>query len=219
MLYSFRLFSVPGGYPRPGILLRLRLVEPGRDNVRVSIRVRVPFISAFPSLTRSPAFRLSSANLCVFHSLLLWALCIASLADLILNTLLITDTAATIQRHVTRQKILNWRQSLRFPNKPAVSREGIDLMQQLLREPEDRLGSQAASSTIRPNSQIVNARRSGFLTATPGASNDGAELIKVCLSPAVARARRTHGCGRPTLGSVESTGSIFTDIPLHIAPS
>ncbi|KZV69519.1 kinase-like protein [Peniophora sp. CONT] len=80
-------------------------------------------------------------------------------------------------RHVTRQKILNWRQSLRFPNKPAVSREGIDLMQQLLREPEDRLGSQATSSTIRPNSQIVNARRSGFLAAT-GTSNDGADLIK-----------------------------------------
>lgn len=150
-----------------------------------------------------------------------WAQYIAPFVNLILAALivLIIDTTASLQRHVTRQKILNWRQSLRFPTKPAVSREGIDLMQQLLREPEDRLGSQAASSTIRPNSQIVNARRSGFLTVIPGASNDGADLIKVRLPPGTLRARPTHVCGRPTLGSVESTGSIFTDTLLPIALS
>ncbi|KAI0035879.1 kinase-like protein [Vararia minispora EC-137] len=79
-------------------------------------------------------------------------------------------------RHVTRQKILNWKQALRFPSKPAVSREGIDLMQQLLCEPEDRLGSQASSSTMRPNSQMVNARRSGFVAGA--GSKDGVDLIK-----------------------------------------
>ena len=124
-----------------------------------------------------------------------------------------------MQRHVTRQKILNWRQSLRFPNKPAVSREGIDLMQQLLREPEDRLGSQAASSTIRPNSQIVNARRSGFLAAAAGSSNDGADLIKVCLLPGGSRAILTHDCGRLTHGFVESTGTTSTDTQLRIVQS
>ncbi|KAF9482115.1 kinase-like protein [Pholiota conissans] len=82
-------------------------------------------------------------------------------------------------RHVTRQKILNWKQALRFPARPVVSHEAINLMQQLLCEPEDRLGSQAAASTLRPNSIVVNARRSSFL-AQPGnlADNDGVHLIK-----------------------------------------
>ncbi|EPQ57548.1 kinase-like protein [Gloeophyllum trabeum ATCC 11539] len=82
-------------------------------------------------------------------------------------------------RHVTRQKILNWRQSLRFPSRPRVSHEGVDLMQQLLCEPEDRLGSQASASTTRPNSLVMQARRSGFVTPTGmTGSVDGAELIK-----------------------------------------
>jgi len=74
---------------------------------------------------------------------------------------------------------LNWKQSLRFPALPRVSHEAIDLMQQLLCEPEDRLGSQASSSVVRPNSMIVQARRSALITpsgATRG--GDGAELIK-----------------------------------------
>ena len=86
------------------------------------------------------------------------------------------------QRHVTRQKILNWKQSLRFPSRPRVSHEGVNLMEQLLCEPEDRLGSQASSSVSRPNSMIMQARRSGFITpqGTMG-SVDGAHLIKVSL--------------------------------------
>ena len=53
-------------------------------------------------------------------------------------------------------------------------------MEQLLCEAEDRLGSQASASVSRPNSMIVQARRSGFI-APSGASNtaDGAHLIKV----------------------------------------
>ncbi|KAI5123667.1 hypothetical protein M0805_001696 [Coniferiporia weirii] len=83
-------------------------------------------------------------------------------------------------RHVTRQKILNWRQSLKFPSRPQVSHEGINLMRQLLCEPEDRLGSQASSSVSRPNSMVVQARRSGFILpdVKAGRSVDGAELIK-----------------------------------------
>ncbi|EIN11833.1 kinase-like protein [Punctularia strigosozonata HHB-11173 SS5] len=82
-------------------------------------------------------------------------------------------------RHVTRQKILNWRQSLKFPSRPKVSHAGVDLMQQLLCEPEDRLGSQTTASTTRPNSLVVAARRSAFIHPhnTTG-SADGAELIK-----------------------------------------
>ncbi|KAH7888555.1 kinase-like domain-containing protein [Phlebopus sp. FC_14] len=80
-------------------------------------------------------------------------------------------------RHVTRQKILNWRQSLKFPSRPHVSREGVNLMQQLLCEPEDRLGSQALASVFRPDSLAVQARRSGFVVS-PSHTTDGAELIK-----------------------------------------
>ncbi|KAG6866732.1 hypothetical protein C0991_011391 [Blastosporella zonata] len=83
------------------------------------------------------------------------------------------------KRHVTRQKILNWKQSLRFPSRPRVSHDGVGLIQQLLCEPEDRLGSQPMS---RPNSIVMQSKRSSFIS--PNGSiwgNDGAELIKACI--------------------------------------
>jgi hypothetical protein len=87
------------------------------------------------------------------------------------------------QRHVTRQKILNWKQSLRFPSRPSISHEGINLMQLLLCEPEDRLGSQSSASVSRPNSLIIQSRRSSFILGQgSGVSNDGADLIKVSCS-------------------------------------
>lgn len=53
-------------------------------------------------------------------------------------------------------------------------------MEQLLCEPEDRLGSQSTASVSRPNSMIINARRSGFMpVAGKSGSVDGADLIKV----------------------------------------
>jgi protein-serine/threonine kinase len=56
-------------------------------------------------------------------------------------------------------------------------------MQQLLCEPEDRLGSQTSSSVSRPNSMIIQARRSSFITPHgPIAGSDGADLIKVTIS-------------------------------------
>ncbi|KAF7321744.1 Kinase-like protein [Mycena kentingensis (nom. inval.)] len=79
-------------------------------------------------------------------------------------------------RHITRQKILNWKQSLKFPGRPSVSHDGVNLMQQLLCEPEDRLGSQASASISRPNSLVMQARRSGFVA--PVGASDGASLIK-----------------------------------------
>lgn len=87
----------------------------------------------------------------------------------------------TLQRHITRQKILNWKQSIKFPPRPRVSHEGVNLMQQLLCEPEDRIGSQASASVHRPNSLITTARRSGFVypNVSGGRSLDGAEYLKV----------------------------------------
>ncbi|KAI6121464.1 kinase-like domain-containing protein [Pisolithus sp. B1] len=80
-------------------------------------------------------------------------------------------------RHVTRQKILNWKDTLKFPPRPHVSHEGINLMQQLLCEPEDRLGSQSTASVFRPDARATHARRSGFLSP-PLHAGDGAHLIK-----------------------------------------
>ncbi|GAA5966684.1 hypothetical protein JCM21900_005654, partial [Sporobolomyces salmonicolor] len=83
-------------------------------------------------------------------------------------------------RQQTRQKILNWRQSLRFPPKPRVSQEAQDLVLSLLCAKEDRLGSR---STGRPNS-VLQDRRSGLVNVNAGAgafagvANDGAEEIK-----------------------------------------
>jgi protein-serine/threonine kinase len=55
-------------------------------------------------------------------------------------------------------------------------------MQQLLCEPEDRLGSQAAASVSRPNSLLVQSRRSGFVPPLGQTQSvDGAYIIKVCL--------------------------------------
>ncbi|KAG8830423.1 hypothetical protein FRC18_008122 [Serendipita sp. 400] len=79
-------------------------------------------------------------------------------------------------RHVTRQKILNWKQSIKFPSKPKISHDGVDLIQQLLCEPEDRLGSQKTVSVHRPNSLIMSKRQSGYYAS--GMSIDGAEQIK-----------------------------------------
>jgi len=57
-------------------------------------------------------------------------------------------------------------------------------MQQLLCEPEDRLGSQAAASVSRPNSLIVQSRRSGFIPPLGHTESvDGAYIIKVRPSP------------------------------------
>lgn len=53
-------------------------------------------------------------------------------------------------------------------------------MQQLLCEPEDRLGSQTSASVSRPDSMIIQSRRSTFISHHgSGISNDGADLIKV----------------------------------------
>jgi len=120
-------------------------------------------------------------------------------------------------RHVTRQKILNWKQSLRFPSRPRVSHEGVNLMQQLLCEPEDRLGSQATSSVSRPNSIVVQARRSAFVSQLGLSSeNDGAHLIKAhpwFKGVDWQSIHRYPAPYRPELSSPEDTRHFDSDIP------
>ncbi|EJD03128.1 kinase-like protein [Fomitiporia mediterranea MF3/22] len=128
-------------------------------------------------------------------------------------------------RHVTRQKILNWKQSLKFPARPRVSHEGINLMQQLLCEPEDRLGSQASSSVSRPNSMVVQARRSGFILPDmrAGKSVDGAEHIKAhpwFRGIDWANIHRYPAPFRPELQNPEDTRHFDDDIPAEpLAPA
>lgn len=66
-------------------------------------------------------------------------------------------------RHATRQKIVNWRQYLRFPSRPRVSREVQDLIENLICEKEDRLGSKSTSSAVKPNGLYMASRKSAVL--------------------------------------------------------
>lgn len=75
--------------------------------------------------------------------------------------------------------ILNWSKHLKFPSTPRITPEGINLLQSLLCEPENRLGSKAISSVLRSNS----VRMSVYGLAKTTRSVDGADLIKVSPSP------------------------------------
>ncbi|GAW04310.1 kinase-like protein [Lentinula edodes] len=130
-------------------------------------------------------------------------------------------------RHVTRQMILNWKQYLRFPKRlpntkePVnLSSEAIDLMQQLLCEPEDRLGSQASSSVSRPNSLIVQSR----LSFVPqDSATDGSHLIKThpwFRGIDWANIHRYEAPYRPELQNPEDTRHFDDDIPAEpLAPA
>ncbi|ORY89478.1 kinase-like domain-containing protein, partial [Leucosporidium creatinivorum] len=79
-------------------------------------------------------------------------------------------------RQLTRQKIMTWKTSLRFPAKPRISREAQDLISSLICEREDRLGSRGTTAgASRPNSIVMNQRRSGFLAGTPAAPTSGVQ--------------------------------------------
>lgn len=88
-------------------------------------------------------------------------------------------------------------------------------MEALLCEPEDRLGSQASASVTRPNSMIMQARRSAFYpTVGSSGSVDGAEHIKVRVVPHARRRDRDFltlslPLSRRIRGSEGSTGIIF----------
>ena len=94
-------------------------------------------------------------------------------------------------------------------------------MQLLLCEPEDRLGSQTSTSVTRPNSMIVQARRSAFITPSGATrSVDGAELIKVsraCGFPSEPSFSE-HIFYRYTHSFVELIGRIFIDILRRFVP-
>ncbi|PWN39616.1 kinase-like protein [Ceraceosorus guamensis] len=76
-------------------------------------------------------------------------------------------------RHLTRQKILNWRQTLKFPPKPRVSKDAQDFIMRLICEKDDRLGSQSTASVSRPNSLLQGSRqqRSGFAATNHGGAS------------------------------------------------
>ncbi|KAG8880157.1 hypothetical protein FRB97_001046 [Tulasnella sp. 331] len=128
-------------------------------------------------------------------------------------------------RHVTRQKIINWKQSIKFPPRPRVSHEGVNLMQQLLCEPEDRIGSQASASVHRPNSLITTARRSGFVypNVSGGRSVDGAEYLKAhpwFRGVDFASIHRQQAPFMPNLSNPEDTKHFDDDIPAEpLAPA
>ena len=79
--------------------------------------------------------------------------------------------------------ILNWQRHLKFPHSPRVSAEGISLLQALLCEPENRLGSRGTLSIVRTNSVMYQNRLSAYGLATVSRSIDGADLIKVRTDP------------------------------------
>lgn len=131
-------------------------------------------------------------------------------------------------RHDTRKMILNWKAYLKFPSNqrrtgdgvalPRVSHEGVSLMKQLLCEPEDRLGSQASASVSRPDSLIMQARRSGFSTA-PGGGMDGADLIKAhpwFRGIDWQNMHRYPAPYRPDLSHPEDTRHFDDDIPAEV---
>lgn len=127
-------------------------------------------------------------------------------------------------RHVTRQKILNWKQHLKFPSRQRVSHEGINLIQQLLCEPEDRLGSQSSSSIIRPDAFVVQARRSTFMpSGSTSKSVDGAEHIKAhswFRGIDWVNIRRHPAPYRPELRGPDDTRHFDSDIPAEpLAPA
>ncbi|GHJ85462.1 hypothetical protein NliqN6_1864 [Naganishia liquefaciens] len=84
-------------------------------------------------------------------------------------------------RHLTRQKILNWKQTLRFPTKPRLSTDCADFLTKLLCEPEDRLGN-----TLSDMTQSDTISRGGLKACDPiedtdvtvGLGDDGAAYIK-----------------------------------------
>jgi hypothetical protein len=76
---------------------------------------------------------------------------------------------------------LNWRETLRFPTKPKVSRDCTDFLTRLLCEPEDRLGSMSASSINRSNPVMFSEKSPEYPATTDGKvglGDDGAAQIK-----------------------------------------
>jgi serine/threonine protein kinase len=76
-------------------------------------------------------------------------------------------------RHMTRQKILNWKQTFKFPPKPRISREAQDFISRLICEKDDRLGSTTYSSVSRPNSLLQGNRQPSGFAPPSSLHNDG----------------------------------------------
>ncbi|KAL7419412.1 hypothetical protein Q5752_006250 [Cryptotrichosporon argae] len=81
-------------------------------------------------------------------------------------------------RHVTRQKILDWKHTLRFPPKPQLSPECTDLLVRLLCEPEDRIGAKTARSSVGLSAASGSTLRDTLRSAFKLGGGDGAGEIK-----------------------------------------
>ena len=77
---------------------------------------------------------------------------------------------------------MNWRTSLRFPSRPRISRECQQLIEALICEKEDRIGSRRLDSVSRPNSVIVQNRQQAAALGGGGGGMskglEGADAIK-----------------------------------------
>ncbi|ORX41239.1 kinase-like domain-containing protein [Kockovaella imperatae] len=80
-------------------------------------------------------------------------------------------------RHITRQKILNWKKNLKFPPTARVSPQCTDFLARLLCEPEDRIGSQkpANPSVLSSYSLRIETLKG---TRILGLGSDGAAQLK-----------------------------------------
>ncbi|EJT97277.1 kinase-like protein [Dacryopinax primogenitus] len=137
-------------------------------------------------------------------------------------------------RHTTRQKILNWKQTLRFPARPRVSSEAIDLIQRLICEPEDRLGGGGViAETFRTRGSRLTSgsqgrgegyyRRGGsnFAAQPVLGTFDGAGKIKAhpwFRGIDFKRLRDRPAPYTPTLSSAEDTRHFEQDIEPEVLP-
>lgn len=71
-------------------------------------------------------------------------------------------------RHQTKLKIVNWRQTLRFPAEPKVSREAQDFMMRLICDKESRLGSGPIASSKNTSSATGRAPATSPVTSPLG---------------------------------------------------
>ncbi|TPX72362.1 hypothetical protein SpCBS45565_g00590 [Spizellomyces sp. 'palustris'] len=76
-------------------------------------------------------------------------------------------------RQQTKLKIVNWRQTLRFPAEPKVSREAQDLIMKLICDKDSRLGSGPMSATRRSSNTTPRASAASVTSPLSQMSGEG----------------------------------------------
>lgn len=140
--------------------------------------------SAFECLYGYPPFVSNSVRFYAvetrpsFQSVLIWLLLVIDLhvatrheaENVSLECTVFHDLSLTIPS-CTR---INWKQSLRFPTKPKVSKDCTDFISRLLCEPEDRLGSRKDAVTV----STLRGPPTLGLKDKPYLGDDGAKDLK-----------------------------------------